>query len=136
VLGEEIMYIFGHRFIKSDSFYHIACIEAIKNTPSSSVLYLEFSEDNLDIIDFINENQISLALGVNTITEIIYASSLGASYILVPSELALSAQSIANNYLFDAKILVRTEEESEIEELALLGVDGIIFANAIVKINS
>ncbi|MDQ7061044.1 MAG: hypothetical protein Q9M43_07815 [Sulfurimonas sp.] len=37
---------------------------------------------------------------------------------------------------FDAKILVLIEEESDIQELALLGIDGVIFSSAIVKINS
>ncbi|MFA6196944.1 MAG: hypothetical protein WC656_09915 [Sulfurimonas sp.] len=130
------MYIFGHRFIKSNSFYHISDIDAIKNSPSSSTLYIEFSEENLDIIDHLSINHIAFALGAMSITEIIYASSLHASYILVPRELANDAQTIANEYLFDAKILVRITDESEIETMALLGVDGVIFSNAVIKINS
>lgn len=130
------MYIFGHRFIQSDTLYHIPSIDAIENTPPSSILYLEFSEKNLDIIEHLNKNSMTFALGVENITEIIYASSLNASYILVPRSLAKSAQNIANNYLFDAKILVHIDDEDEIEELAVLGVDGVIFSNAIIKTNS
>lgn len=130
------MYIFGHRFIESDSFYHISSIDAISNTPPSSTLFVEFSEANIDIINHITANQIPLAIAVEDITQIIYASALGASYILVEQNLAKNAQNIANNYLFDAKILVHIEEENEIEELAILGVDGVIFSNAIIKINS
>ena len=130
------MLIYGHRFIDSDCFYHVPNIDAISNTPSSAVIYLEFSEDNLDIINHSTSNEVLLALGAQGVTEIIYASSLGASFIVVPKELAKTAQNIANNYLFDAKILVHINEESEIEELAILGVDGIIFSNAIIKINS
>lgn len=130
------MIIFGHRFIANESFYHIPNIEAIENTPPSSTLFLEFSEDILDIINHVANNQIPLALGIESITEIIYASSLGASYIIVPKELSKTAQNIANNYLFDAKILVSIEEDSDIEELAVLGVDGVVFSNAIIKVNS
>lgn len=130
------MLIYGHRFIESASFYHVADIDAISNTPPSSTIYLEFSEDNLDIISYAMQNEVGFMLGVNTITEIIYASSFGASYILVHKELAKIAQEIANNYLFDAKILVKIEEEDEIEEMAILGVDGVIFSNAFIKINS
>jgi hypothetical protein len=50
--------------------------------------------------------------------------------------LAKTAQNVAENYLFDAKILVLIEKEDEIEELALLGVDGVVFSNTIIKINS
>ena len=130
------MLIYGHRFIDSESFYHVSDIDAINNTPSSSTIYLEFSEDNLDIINHAVQNAVPFLLGASTVTEIIYASSFGASFILVHKELAKIAQNIANNYLFDAKILVKIEEEDEIEEMAILGVDGVIFSNAIIKINS
>ncbi|EDZ61944.1 hypothetical protein SMGD1_0861 [Sulfurimonas gotlandica GD1] len=130
------MYIYGHRFIESDSFYHIPNIDAIANTPSNSTVYLDFSEDNLETINYAISNEVILALGAVNVTEIVYASSLGASFIVVPRELAKTAQNIANNYLFDAKVLVHISEESEIEELAILGVDGVVFSNAIIKINS
>ncbi|NOR58909.1 MAG: hypothetical protein GQ474_10345 [Sulfurimonas sp.] len=130
------MYIYGHRFIDSDSFYHVPNIDAIQNTPSNSTIYLDFSEDNLEIINHATSNSVVLALGAVNVTEIIYASSLGATFIVVPKDLAKTAQNIANNYLFDAKILIHITEESEIEELAILGVDGVIFSNAIIKINS
>jgi hypothetical protein len=136
VFKEGIMYIYGHRFIESESFYHVTNIDAILNTPSNGTIYLDFSEDNLEIINHATSNGVILALGATTITEIIYASSLGASFIVVPKELSKTAQNIANNYLFDAKILIHITEEVEIEELAILGVDGIIFSNAIIKINS
>lgn len=130
------MLIFGHRFIESEDFYHVSDIESIKNTPPSSTVYLEFSENNLDIIKHLQSNQLSFALWALNIEQIMYASSLGASFIVVSEDLAKSAQNIANNYLFDAKILVKIKEEDEIEELAILGVDGVIFSNAIIKTNS
>jgi hypothetical protein len=130
------MILFGHRFIESENFYHVLSIDAIQNTPPSSIILVDFNEENLDIIDHAVINSMPLAIQVENITQIIYASSFGATYILVTKELAKTAQDLADNYLFDAKILVHVEEEDEIEELALLGVDGVIFSNAIVKINS
>lgn len=97
---------------------------------------MEFEEKNLDIINHAALNSVKTALHVKNITEILYASSLGASYIIIEKELAKTAQNIAENYLFDAKILALIEDEDEIEELALLGVDGVIFSNAIIKIVS
>jgi hypothetical protein len=136
VLGESEMIFFGHRFIENESFYHISSIEAVQNTPPSSTLYIEFSETNLDIINHAFLNSMPTAIEVKNITELLYASSFGASYIVVEKALAKTAQNVAENYLFDAKILVMIENEDEIEELALLGVDGIILSNAIIKINS
>ena len=130
------MLLFGHRFIPSESFYHISDIEAISKTPPASKVFLDFDEENLDIIKHLNANGVEFVLAVSTIKELIYASSLKASYILVKKELAISAQNIAESYLFDAKILVRLESEEEIEEMALLGLDGALFSNAIIKINS
>ncbi len=130
------MMIFGHRFLSSENFYHIPNIEALENTPPSSTIFLPFEEESLDIIEHLRDNNIPFVLQVSSITEIIYASSLGSSYIVVSKELSKTAQNIANNYLFDAKILVTIEDESEIEEMALLGVDGVLFSNAVIKINS
>ncbi len=130
------MIFFGHRFIESENFYHISSIEAIQNTPSSSTLYIEFSETNLDIITHAFLNSMPTAIYVQNVTQLLYASSFNASFIVVEKELAKTAQNVAENYLFDAKILVLIEKEDEIEELALLGVDGVIFPNTVIKINS
>ena len=130
------MLLFGHRFIENDSFYHISSVDAVINTPPSSTLYLEFNEENLDIISYLNANSISFALSVHNITQLIYASALDAKYIIIEKDLASSAQSIVESYLFDAKLLVTIENDDEIEELAIIGVDGVIYSSAIVKINS
>lgn len=130
------MIFFGHRFIDSENMYHIQSIDAIQNTPPSSIIYLNFHEENLDVIKHGVVNGIRVALHVDNITELVYANALDVSYIVVKKDLAKTAQDLAQNYLFDAKILVTVENEDEIEELALLGLDGVIFSNAIIKINS
>ncbi len=130
------MLIFGHRFIESENFYHIPDIDSIVNTPPCSNIYLNFSEENLDIINHLRQNDVIFAINVKNITQIIYASALEASYIVVDKELAKVANKIANDYLFDAKILVHINDEDEIEDMSLIGVDGVIFTNSIIKINS
>ena len=130
------MLVIGHRFIPSQSFYHVLNIDAIRHTPPSSTIYLEFSEENLDIIEHAQKNSISTAMKVSTITELIYASSLGAKYIVTTKGNAKEFQNIAENYLFDAKILVIIEDENDIQEMAILGIDGTLCSNAILKINS
>jgi len=130
------MILIGHRFIKSENLYHVLDIESITHTPPNGTLYVEFSEENLDIIEHANLNGIAFALTVQTVKEIIYANALGAKYIVVPKIMAKTAQDLAENYLFDAKILARIEDDNELDELALLGVDGVLYPNAIIKINS
>jgi hypothetical protein len=130
------MLLYGHRFIASENFYHILDIDAIVNTPPNSTIYMDFSEKNLDIINHASTNNISFALGVVDVKELIYASSLGAKFIVVEKEFVKSAQLIAESYLFDAKILVKVDDEDEIEEFALLGIDGVVFTSAFIKITS
>ena len=120
----------------SESFYHITNIDAIYNTPPSSTIYLKFDENNLDIISYAKNNDVAFALCVENINELIFASALGAKYIITQKDFAQTAQQIAETYLFDAKILVKIEDENEIQEMAILGIDGVIFSNAIIKINS
>ena len=130
------MIFFGHRFIESESFYHISNVDSILHTPPSSTIYLEFSEANLDIIKHAQQNAISMALKVSNATELVYASALGAKYLIVSKANAKSSQEIAENYLFDAKILVTLDNEEELEEFINIGIDGVICSNAIIKINS
>jgi hypothetical protein len=130
------MLLFGHRFITSKPFYHIFDLESIEHTPPSSTLYVEFCETNLDIIGHLSLNAIPFALSVQTINELIYGENFGASYLVVDQKLAKTAQSIAENYLFDAKILTHITKDETIEEMALLGIDGVIFPEAIIKINA
>ncbi|MEA3228061.1 MAG: hypothetical protein U9P38_03195 [Campylobacterota bacterium] len=130
------MIIFGHRFIESDVFYHVLDVDSIRCTPPSSTLYIDFDENDLEIINHANLNKVSMAITISTITELIYAASLGAKYIVVPKNRADIMQKIAENYLFDAKILVLIEHEKEIEEFAIMGVDGVLFSTAIIRTNS
>ena len=130
------MIIFGHRFIESNSFYTVLDIDAIRCTPPSSTLYIKFDENNLDIINHAKLNNISMAIIVSNTLELIYASAFNAKYIIVPHSQAKAFQDIAENYLFDAKILVLIEHEKEIEELATIGIDGVLFPDAIIRTNA
>lgn len=130
------MILFGHSFIQNTSFFHVTSIDAISSTPPSSMLFLEFQKENLEIIDHLQRNHIKFALYVKSITQVIYAANLGTSFIVLDKALAKTAQNIAENYLFDAKILAKIDTDEEIEEMALLNIDGVIYPNAIIKINS
>ncbi len=130
------MILLGHPFLEAESLYHVRDIDAIMHTPPSATIYLEFSEENLDIVEHARANSIAFSLEISSISELIYASSLGAKYVLLSRSLAKKAQEIAETYLFDTKILVHIDKEIEIEEMALLGIDGVVYPNAIIKINS
>jgi len=129
------MLIFGHEYLKSERFYHISSIESIKHTPSNSLLFLEFDEKNLDIISYMQENELSFALEVSTLKEALFSEHLGAKYIVCKDDVAKSIQGRAEHYLFDAKILCRIEDDSQIEVLAVEGIDGVIYGDTIIKVS-
>ncbi len=128
------MLLFGHTLVKSEKFYHISEIEDIKKTPPNSTVIFEFSKENTDIVEYCSKNSIRFPLYVESIKDVILSNALDASYIVVKDNLAKTAQNLANEYLFDAKILVFSQKEDDIEKYASLGIDGIIFPNAIIKL--
>ena len=128
------MLLLGHRFIPGETLYHIADVKSVLKTPPNSTMYLEFDENNLDIIDYLRANGIAFALAVKNLTEVIYASALEAKYVITDEHLCRDAQEIAQEYLFDAKILVRIDSDEEIERFAKKGIDGVIYPAAIVKV--
>ena len=130
------MLIIGHDYIPSKPLYFIESRAAILHTPSNSTILINFKEENLDLITHAKENYLSFAIEVESLVELLFAHNLQANYILVPSNLAHEAQKIAETYLFDAKILVEITTQEEIEHFAKLGVDGVIFSEAIIKITS
>jgi hypothetical protein len=130
------MLLFGHRFIPSERFYHIDAVDAIARTPAGTPLYLPFAETNLDIMAHCRENALRFAVEAASLEEVIYAENLGAAYIVVEREIAKSAQKAADTYLFDAKILCRIDNDTLIEELAEEGVDGVLYDEAVIKVNS
>ena len=77
-----------------------------------------------------SKNSIEFAIKIDTIKELIFANALNAKYIICKDN-CKQYQELAENYLFDSKILAYIEDENEIEHLALNGIDGVIFKEAI-----
>ena len=130
------MLLFGHPYINFQPFYHIYESSEIELTPSNSTLMVAFNEESLELINYMRENKLSYALEVETLSELILAHNLGARYIIVRGDFAIEAQAVAENYLFDAKILCRLQTEGDLEEKIRDGIDGVIYPQAIIKISS
>lgn len=130
------MLIFGHPLIPSPMLYHVECIEAIAQTPSQAAVVFEMNACNHDIIAHCRANELPFALFVASVKEALFAERLDARYILTDDVLAKSVQKVAEAYLFDAKILARITDESQIEVIAFEGIDGVIFPEAIVKVTA
>jgi len=130
------MLLFGHPYIDFQPFYHIYESSEIELTPPNSTLMVQFNAESLELIRYMQQNKLSFALEVETLSELVFAHNLGARYIIVEGEFAVTAQAIAENYLFDAKILCRLQQEGDLEAKIREGIDGVIYPQAIIKISS
>lgn len=130
------MLLFGHPYVPSQPFYHIDSIEAIRHTPANSVVALYFNPENLDIIEYLRQNSVRFALHIETATDAVIAENLGASYLIVLPKYGEEIQKVAEHYLFDAKVLGYIEEISDLEDLIEMRLDGAIFSDAMIKVNS
>lgn len=124
------MIIIGSDYIDYDRFEGIKEIKEINHTSSNSVVVSQY---NLETMKYCYENKIPYAIFITTITQALFANSLGAKYLLIENHtLATKIQKLAENYMFDSKVLAIIENDSEIESLAINEIDGIIY-NKILK---
>ncbi|MBV5322140.1 MAG: hypothetical protein JZU62_10645 [Sulfuricurvum sp.] len=130
------MLLFGHPYVPSQPFYHIDSIEALRHTPANSVVTLYFTAENLDIIEHLRQNNIRFALHVETAVDAVIGENLGADYLIVLPKYGSEIQKVAEHYLFDAKVLGYIDTTKNLNDLIEMCIDGAIFSDAIIKINS
>ncbi len=119
------MIIIGHKMIKSEEFHRIYHIEDIGKT-NHLVWFEEIIEVGLKIARFCQDNEVEYAVKINSITELVLYGALGAKYVIIDGDV-IEYQKVANEYLLDTKILALINRVDEIEKIARLGIDGVIF---------
>ncbi|CAA6818983.1 MAG: Unknown protein [uncultured Sulfurovum sp.] len=119
------MQIFGHEYLESEAFYAVETLEEIAKTPANALLQLKPLSNSLSIAKHCQKNVLSYVLEIESIEEAMLANLLGATYVLCTKELAKELMPIAQNYLFDVRVLALIKE-GEIEEMAKCGVDGVV----------
>ena len=125
------MIIIGHPWIKSNRFFKVFSIKGIEKSQADDVILLEPLADSHTDAVHCQENNIPFSVVVNNLDDALFANALGAKYIICEEDDALMIQPIANEYLFDTRILVLIHSQKEISKIARGGVDGVIFADAI-----
>ncbi|MEA2047022.1 MAG: hypothetical protein U9O64_01090 [Campylobacterota bacterium] len=125
------MIIIGHPWIKSNPFLKVFSIKGIEKSKPDDIVLLEPLVDSHAYAEHCQMNGIPFGIVVNTLEDALFANALGAKFILCEEDDALMIQPIANEYLFDTRILVLIHSEKEISKIARGGVDGVIFADAI-----
>ena len=118
------MILIGDKNISYARIEKINSIEDIKNTTPNAIVLFDF---DLDILKYTQANDIKSAVVVKSIKEVIYASNLDSFYIIPSNNILMQTQKIANNYMFDSKILAVINNDEELEQMALEEIDGVIY---------
>lgn len=124
------MIILGHPLIPFKPLYKVTNIDQInETTPNATVLFDFFNEE---LLKYVTSEGLSFALRVKSIKEACLSNALKADFIVVDETIASEIQTIANEYLFDTKVLLHVNKDNQIENAAKNSIDGVIFSEGIV----
>ncbi len=123
------MILIGDENIPYEKIKKINNINDIKNTHSNSTLLFKF---DIEILKYTSKNDLASAVIVNSIKEVIYSANFNAKYIIPNQDILNKTQKIADNYMFDSKILAVIKTNDEIEAMAIDEIDGIIYESIVV----
>jgi len=118
------MIIIGDKDISYDRIVRINSIRDIQDTPANSTVLFAYDKE---MMSYCMKNNVNYAVQVGSATKAIYANSLNARYILPNNNQLNEIQKVAENYMFDSKIIATITNEDEINSLALKEIDGVIF---------
>ena len=120
------MILIGDKLVPFEDIFLIKNIKDIENTKANSTVLFDFEEE---ILTYCYKNELFCAVVVNSIKEAIYCNNLNVKYIISEKELSIELQKIADNYMYDSKILAIIDSNEELEQVAKLEIDGIIYKN-------
>ncbi len=118
------MILVGDSLIPFEKTFMIYHKDQISETGANSTILFTY---NSDIMQYASSNDISFAPIVTSVKEAIYANALGAKYIIVKRSFAKEIQGLADNYMFDSKVLAIISHSGEIESIAQDEIDGVIY---------
>ena len=119
------MLILNHSVVSPLEICVVDSLQDIQDSLPSAFLILR---GDLKIAQFCYQNGIDYASVIQNIKEALLVVNLGGKFFICEYlEMAKELQNLAENYLFDAKVLLCIKEEEEMLEIAKLGIDGVIF---------
>lgn len=124
------MILIGDNLIPHKTFTYIDSIMDIEHSESNSTLIFNYDEN---LLLYARKNHLDSAVIISNIKEAIYCNALKCKFIICEKKLAKNIQKIAENYMFDTKVLAIIEDSEEIEKVALSEVDGVIYSSLLDK---
>lgn len=139
------MIIIGlHDLIYPTRFVHTKDVESLRALQASSqvnpqtnpkgslleqIAWFDFHDDSeLVLCSYAKANGIDFAIRVRDVVEFLSGAYFLPKYLLVDSSPKVY-QTLADEYLLDSKVLCVIGGSSQIEECALQGIDGVVFAH-------
>lgn len=119
------MIILGDAHISCEATAAIKYIEAIAQTQPNSTLLFNYT---LPVLQYCSKNSLPYGVLVCSLKEAIYANALNAKYIVCKRDIAKQIQAVAENYMYDAKVLAIIENNDELEAVANDEIDGVIYS--------
>ncbi len=124
------MILIGDNLIPHGAFDYIDSIMDIEHTQANSTLIFNYDEN---LLVYARKNHLNSAVIVSSIKEAIYCNALKCDYIICDKKLMKNIQKVAENYMFDSKVLAIIEDSEEIEKVALSEIDGVIYSSLLNK---
>jgi len=126
------MILIGDTLVPYEPFFCVYDINAIASTKANSTLLFSYNEK---LMKYCSENRLLYAVKVISLKEAIYANALNARYIICEKKEAKEVQKVAQNYLFDSKILAIITNNDELENIAKDEIDGVIYQHLLNEIS-
>lgn len=124
------MILIGDNLVPFENLCFIDSIADIEFSVPNSIVVFNYDEN---LLLYCSKNSMEFAVVVENITQAIYCNALNSKYVICDKKLAKGIQKIAENYMFDTKILAIIEESSEIEKVAQNEIDGVIYSSLLGK---
>lgn len=99
----------------------------IDSSNSNSLICKKFDKNCIAEYAELAKQKVPLLFHVVDIRDLVYACIIGAKYVAVNKEDAPIMQKIANEYMYDTKVLALIYDEDEIEWVATHSIDGALF---------
>jgi hypothetical protein len=110
----------------NEEFYNVKTLDDIKNSPNGSTLIFEYCDSSLELYNFCKINSIPYGVKVSYIKELIFCLNLNAKYIFCDTiKNAKKFQKIVDDYLYDTKIVLLTDDFNNMEEIISYQIDAI-----------
>lgn len=120
--------IYPTRFIYTKDLESLRTLQA-SSSPFEQIAWFDFHDDSeFALCSYAKVNGIDFAIRVHDVVEFLSGAYFLPRYLLVDSSPKVY-QTLADEYLLDSKVLCVIGGSSQIEECALQGIDGVVFAH-------